>query len=77
MEDFEQIKVIAVTDQEFTDPKSGEVRKWHRCEGRTHSDETFCFSRPITEEVKVGSVYGMFLDKDRYFKPKVGFRKLG
>ncbi len=76
MTDFEQIKVTEVSEQSYNDPKTGEVRKWKRCIGVTHENQIFSFSRPEDEDVKPGTMYGMYLDKDRYFKAVVKYRKL-
>lgn len=72
---FEKIVVKGFTKQSYTDPKTGSINEWYRCEGRTSHDETFSFSLPITEELKIGDTYYMYLDKDRYFRAVVRYRK--
>ena len=74
MEDFEQVKVVAFEKKEFTN-SDGKKSEWWRCEGQSHNNGTFCFSRPITEDIKIGDIYGMYLSKDKYFKAVVNYHK--
>lgn len=76
MESIEQVKVKVVEEKEFTDSKTGEVKKYYRCEGESHSNGYFVFSAPYEDSPKVDDIYSMYITKDRYLKAVVRYRKV-